>query len=322
MDLLACVKRDSASVGKTVTPSMPAADKPWISLKDLFWAVYLWPGRWLGRILPVSVLRNADKWFLPLARCLSGPVWRRFPRQLSRYPALMRAAGDLRALFEAHFANALQRSADDLLMELLPAESVVAQYEIRGREHLEKAFALNRGVLLVSGHFLANRLAKRFMKTQGWPVMSVRNLGFDDPFTGRWGARHLQRRYYEFLHRIIGDEVDLHDRDCSLKILERLRRGGIVNLHNDLAVSQKRVELPFLGMRNRFAVGFLDIARIAGCPIVPMLCLGNNRRLTIEFHSPFYADSRSPAGSAEALAGIFESQILQHPQEWEFTMQL
>lgn len=219
-------------------------------------------------------------------------------------------------------ANALQRSVDDLLMDRLPVESMVERHEIKGRGHLEEALARNRGVLLVSGHFFGNRLAKRLMAAQGWPVMSVRNLGFDDPRAGRWGARHLQRRYYEFLHRVIGEEVDLHDRDCSLRILERLRRGGIVNLHIDLAVGSKKLELPFLGMRNSFAVGFLDVARVAGCPIVPLFSFGNSRSLVVEFHPAFYTDSPPPGGLLETLAAMLERQILQHPEEWEFTIRL
>jgi KDO2-lipid IV(A) lauroyltransferase len=234
----------------------------------------------------------------------------------------MQAAGDLRPLFEAHLSNALQRSVDDLLMWRLPVGSVVGRCEIKGRTHLEEALAGGRGVMLVSGHFFANRLAKQFMRAQGWPVMSVRNFRFDDPFAGRWGARHVQRRYSEFLHSVVGDEADLHDPECSLKVLERLRRGGLVNIHIDHAVSRKRLELPFLGMRNRFAVGFLDIARIAGCPIVLMLCLGNNRSLTVEFRAPVFADSRPAAGIMEALIGVLESQILAHPEQWEFTMRL
>jgi lauroyl/myristoyl acyltransferase len=270
----------------------------------------------------LGVMRSAGNWIAPFLVPLGLPLRRRFRDEIARYPDLRKAAGNMDRLFRACITLACQRSLDDLLMLRFPAAILVQNCTIRGREHLAQALKQNRGVILAGGHFLANRLAKRCMESEGWPVMSVRNLDYDDPKLGYWGKRHLQNRYYGLLHRVIGDEVGVHDRECVLKILARLRGGGIVYLHIDYPFSQKIQDVAFLGAVHPFAAGFLQVARIAGSPIIPVVCLGNSRGLSIGFLPPLSLKTRSEEELLEDLVRILESQVLAHPEQWEHTLRL
>ena len=303
-------------------PAMTRNETPILSLKDIFWTFYLWPGFWLSRVLPASLMRDAGRWMAPFIVRLSPALRRMYQEETAGFPALAENPACPDVLFRACVTLACQRAADDLLMLRFPVEFVVEDAEVEGREHLEGALHLRRGIVLASGHFLGNRLAKRFMKSSGWPVLSVRNLAFEDPKLGRWGKRYLQRRYYDLLHHVIEDEIDVHDPECVLKILARLRRGGIVNIHIDAPFSRKLYDVSFLGTMRPFPVGFLEIARLAGSPIVPIVCLGNSRGLHIKFLPPLFPDTRPEREILEDLVRILEKQVLEHPEQWENSLHI
>jgi len=295
--------------------------RPLASVKDFAWALYLWPGYWLAGILPIRLVRSS-RLLVPLINLVFKPWQKRFARNICCYPALEEIPGGLDQLVKNHVSGAFQRAIDDLLLTRYPVESVVQHCKIEGREYLEEALRLKHGVMLVTGHFLASRLSKQYMKTQGWRVMSVRDLGYYDRSLGSFGEKCLQKRYYEFLHRIIEDEVNARDKECVLKILQRLRRGGIVNIHADGNFSKERCDLPFLGKAESFGLGFLRVARVAGSPLVPMECIGDSRSLKIRFHPPLLPASGDNKSLMEMLAKIIESQILRHPEQWEFAFRI
>ena len=80
--------------------------------------------------------------------------------------------------------------------------------------------------------------------------------------------------------------------------------------------------MPFFGRDWRFPVGIFRMARMADCPVVPMLCLGDSCGLRIRFFPPVTLETedggnRQAAGDLARLVPLLESWILQHPEEWE-----
>jgi len=293
--------------------------RSWLRNKDLLWAIYLGPGRWAGRLAPLEWLRDGSRWLMPLAWAMTRKVQRRFRRELHRYPMLLQTPGGVEQLLRDHVANALQRALDDLLMARWPPSKVARSCQILGQEHLEAALAQGRGALLASGHFFANRLAKRALKEHGWPIMSVRHTTCDDPKMGVLGRKVLQQQYYRFLNQVIEDEVSISDPECTLKMLSRLRDGGIINLHIDAIFSQQTCQLPFLGTTRAFPVGFMRIVQLAKSPIVPMLCLGSSGGLVIELLPPVLVERRPKEEVLAQLVQILEAQVLRYPEQWEHT---
>lgn len=201
-------------------------------------------------------------------------------------------------------------------------EGGLAGGTVRGMGHLEDALAPGRGAIVVSGHFYANRVAKRHLAEIGYSMMSTRHSSPPDRLMGRLGQRRLQPRYIEFLRGVVRDEISPTDPDCGLRILERLRADGLVNIHLDAAFSRKTVSLPFLGRPRRFATGFLDIARLTGAAMIPMACLGNGSSLRIEFGEPIVPERSVDAAAfvgahLPPLVSGLEAQVLAHPEEWE-----
>ena len=229
---------------------------------------------------------------------------------------------ELRACGHNFVSNAKWRALDDLIMLRPPGGGWLKFVEVRGLEHLESARAQGKGVMVISGHFYANRLAKHYLAEIGFPLMSVRNSLPLDRGMGRFGKSLMRRRYTDLLHDVIRDEVLLQDSELSLKIFRRLRDGGLVNVHIDTPNSSRSIVLSFLGTQTRFATGFLEIVRLAGCAVVPMLCLGNSRGMRVTFEKPLtlvpsaVRDEFVKKNLPLAVSWV-ERQILDHPGEWE-----
>ena len=168
----------------------------------------------------------------------------------------------LKLIARRFVANFVWRAGDDLLLLRDPAPTRCRLFQ--GGEHLDAALATGKGALLVSLHWYAGRAATRYLAAAGYPVLTIRNAKPPDLLMGRLGERILQPRYNRLLHAVIRDEVFIQDRECSLKILGRLRSGGIVDLHCDAPFSQSLIERPFLGQSFPFPAGMFHLARTSG----------------------------------------------------------
>ena len=311
--MLASLRASSASAGT----------RPLIRIKDIAWLVYLYPARWLARVLPLRTL-----YALGDVSATCGSACLRGPRKALRERLAVAFDADsadprLRATADCYFRNTILRYLDDLLMERLLRESRLRNVEVLHLENLTGALSAGRGAVLVSGHFFASRLAKRYLATIGFPCLSVWNREPPDRKAGQLGMRLLQKRYVALLGELVGDNVTIQDPDCTLKMLAKLRSGGLVACHVDAAYSQEVVKLRFLGQEESFPAGFLHVAKLAGCPLVPLLFLGNSRGLKIDFGKALWLkdapDRRSFAEiNLTEVLRILEKQIKSHPADWDF----
>lgn len=242
-------------------------------------------------------------------------------------PHIARALGlriadpQVRTISRRFLANSASCRMLDLVLGKLEAQGKLGCSELIGVENLTEALAEGKGVLVASGHFFGNRAAKRYLASLGYPMLSVRNLHPPDPFQmtapcdpskpGRHGGPGLA----------LQDVVPTQDADCALKVFNRLRSGGLVNVHYDAAQPRAGSEHPFLGARSCFATGFLKIAYHAGSPIVPMLCLIGKGGPRIRFQ-PSLAIPPGPdpdkfvSRALSRLVELLESQILRYPEQW------
>jgi lauroyl/myristoyl acyltransferase len=298
-----------------------------VTLKDLVWVLYLFPLRWLSRILPCRLFLLGGAVFAPLLGLL-GRSHRREIAERVRQVALLKGAGwDAEHIARASIRHAIRRGLEDLVIDRLCRRLQARPPEMVGLAHLQEALAEGRGAIVVSGHFYGNRLGKRYLATQGLPTLSVRNRTPGDRRAGRFGKAVMQSRYLRFLHWVIGDEISPQDPDCGLRILSRLREGGLVNIHLDGAVSRQCLDVDFLDGIHRFPAGFLEIVRLTGTPVVPMLITGHSECLKICFAPEIVFDPAPDAGSyARAnlarLVQQLESDILTYPDQWELWIRL
>ena len=114
----------------------------------------------------------------------------------------------------------------------------------------------------------------------------------------------------------------LQDEACTLKMLQRLRQGGIINIHMDAPFALQTVELPFLGAIQKFPISFIRFARIAGAPLIPFWFNGNRHSLEIEFEPALEYGQAGPEQVVKDLVGRLEAKIRARPEQYELWIML
>ena len=228
------------------------------------------------------------------------------------------AASD--AMAGSVLAGDLCKITDDLLIHRLDQKTLNQCVAVSGSEHLDSALAEGKGVIVISGHFHANRLAKYYLRRNGYPFISIFNRDPLKTTMGRFGNRFVAPAYERFLKRIIEDEIQVQDANMGVKILKSLRLNRIINIHVDAGVSTQQYRLSFLNEHRLFAGGYLRLAELTGAPLVPMQCLGDSRRCEVIFGEPIRYTDKSSAGEFEsrlkAMANLLESWVRTNPGGW------
>jgi len=218
-------------------------------------------------------------------------------------------------------SNAMFRALDDVIISRPEFLKELRVAQVSGLEHLEFAAAQRKGVVIVHGHFSAIHVARRYLAAIGYPMLAVRAYHPDAGDAGRLSGQWVQPRLARYLHAIVGDTADLLTPGCTLKILQRLRSGGLVSIMMDVAGGARVIQSRLLGAPHRFSAGLLDIIRLSGCAVVPMLSLGRSSDLRIVFSPPL--DIVQSASRDEFIdrnlptfVQCLEKQIADHPEEW------
>jgi phosphatidylinositol dimannoside acyltransferase len=293
--------------------------EPLVTLNDLLWLLYLYPIRLLARVLP--------RWSLYFIGKLSDPAVQFHARRRKAKAALWieqacaTTPARARRIAGQSLTNNMFRVLDELVLLRPSSDEMLCCTGIDGLPHLEDAIARGKGVILTVGHFCANRIAVRYLAARGYAALSVHNQRPLNRAGGRFGRQFLQPRSIRLQQRANPDQVYIQDPDCSLKIMRRLRSGGLVVLQVDGAGGTKIVEHAFLGVPWRVPSGIYEIVRVLECAVVPMLCLGRSTGFEIRFgpalatESALSRDSFVSANLPRVLA-IVEKQITENPEEW------
>jgi len=289
-----------------------------VTLDDLLWFLYLYPLRLLAAL-------GFQKLIYGLGRLFQFRVEQRVEVVAGRMLAA-RTAGITSdaapAIARRMLANSQCRMLDDLILSWPSRARRLRCAGIEGLEHLDRAAASGKGVVLLTAHFCATRVSKRYLATRGYPLLTVRDRITVGDWWGRLGRRFLEPRRLQFLRSIAGEAVYVQDSAFALKILQRLRSGGLVHILFDGRSGNKSAVWPFFGVPRNFPTGIFEIIRLSGCAVVPMLCLGRSSAFRIKFGPALEIVAAS--GREEFVGAnlpnfvrILEKQIQAHPEEWE-----
>jgi Kdo2-lipid IVA lauroyltransferase/acyltransferase len=296
-----------------------AGRAPLCTFEDVLWLLYLYPLRLISALTSPAWLYRAGKLANPFLQFQARePRKRALRRILTLRPGVTRT--EAVRIVRQSISNDMFRKLDDLILLRPSHRQMLRCTGIEGLQHLEQAIATGNGVILLTAHFCATRIAVRYLATLGYPALTVHNQKPWSPSEGRLG-RILWPRYSELRRQGNPDVVYIQDAECSPKILRRLRSGGLVHIQFDALKAKTVVEGPFLGVPWRFPAGPFDFARLSGCAVVPMLCLGRSTGFQVRF-SPML-DVKMVASREEfvdanlsAFKEVFERQIADYPEEW------
>ncbi len=222
--------------------------------------------------------------------------WSREPRRVAR--ANFRHLG--RVLTEFAHLPALSR------------EELVARFSFEGLDHLERAEAGGRGVLLLTGH-LGNWELMAAACVAGGRPLSVVAKAMENP---------LSDAVINGIRTAAGLTVIPH-RGAALPVLRALRRGEAVGILLDQnALRREAVFVPFLGRPAATTYALAALVRRSGAPVLPVACWreGRNRHV-IRIAPPLEIDltddpARDLLTNTARFTAALENMVSSRPDQW------
>ncbi len=252
---------------------------------------------WLAARLPLA-------WLMGLGRAFGAAGYRlaRRRRRITEvnltlcFPEL--PAGERRRLARATFIHAGVSLAEMILVWLNPRRSLADRFTLHGVEHLERAQAAGRGVIVLAGHFSCIDVASQ-------PVSRIADLDVvyrqnRNP-VWEWLQVHGRRRYFD----------GVIERRDTRQMLRRLKAGRTLWYAADQDYGARHsVFAPFFGIPAATITATARLARFNRSPVIFLSQYRNLDTLTWEarFHPPLEG---FPSGDAVADAGRVNAMIEQ-----------
>ena len=220
------------------------------------------------------------------------------------FPELSAAELDAKVL--GHFEALAMSLAETAFAWFGPEEAVTKRFDVLGIEHLERAIAQRRGVLLYTGHFTTLEICGRPLKSLT-PCFAVMMSHRSSPLLDE-----VQRRArFRLAHEVIPSHSVRH-------LLRSLERNAVVWYAPDLAYRQGKL-IPFFHELAMTNVATSRIARLTGAVVLPFSYrrIGLEPRYEIRFHAPLDGfPSDDAVADTRRLVGQLESFIRAAPEQY------
>jgi lauroyl/myristoyl acyltransferase len=272
------------------------------------------------------VPRSADvaitrSWFR-LYRALAGKTIDRLAARLERHLPSPWSGEPYRALAEQH----VERRIEDMWGRLrgLRRERYAPHIEVDGIEHVRAALARGRGVVVWCMRVGSATVIKRGFREQGLPLTHLSRVEHGSPTTTKLGIAVVAPLFRRVEDAALAERVQipLGESLAYLHTLaERLAANACVSIFGEHP-GRQAVEVEFLGMRRRLALGAPSIAWRAQAGLVTGYALRESafrHRVVVEEELP--VDRGMPRKEFAELAvrqfaSRLEACILRHPAEW------
>jgi KDO2-lipid IV(A) lauroyltransferase len=200
-------------------------------------------------------------------------------------------------------------------LPVLSSERVVAHSVMPGREHLERARAEGRGVVLALPH------------SGNWDAAGVWLVHWlDGPFltvAERLRPESLYRRFVEFREGLGMRVVPLTggERPSTVVLKEWLSQGGTTCLLVDRDLSGAGVPVTFFGRRTTMPGGPALLAAQTGAVLLPVVCQFDGAGWRFVIHPPVPVDGPGRlrdrvTGAMQQVADAFAGSIAERPEDW------
>jgi KDO2-lipid IV(A) lauroyltransferase len=227
-----------------------------LSLSDLLTRALVQPIRLLGR-MPPGLARAMMRPLGPLS-ALALPSRRRIAERNFElcYPELSEA--ERRRLLRRHFRFLGEMLAESAIAWCRPGRLDERFGTVEGFEHLERAIATGRGVLVLTGHSTSLEFGGRLLceRTPTWGVYRPQRNRTLEAFQNNGRLRYAQGMF----------------RNNELKaMVQHLRAGKLLWYAPDQDFGpQRSVFVPFFGLPAATATGIVNMARVGKAVVVPM----------------------------------------------------
>ena len=262
-----------------------------------------------GDIIYLAYLLLPFRWFLEFGRVLGWvemvvrPRERRAVRaNLEEAFGTVKSKRELARLTRRVFEYHQMRIVLGQVAPLLTARGQLEKYfPLPDLSHLDSALALGKGVLLLGSHVnsVGLMLAIIQLRRRGYdvrcPLPALQDAWAPTPF-----RRLVNRRYGAPVSLAVAMGA-FYAQFNIRPLVQVLKEKAVLVLVGDGWHSAGFIDVEFLGRELPFTNAPLGLARLAGCPVVPMFCVGTPHHLRYEFDPPFLVTRGGP--EADDLPG-------------------
>jgi len=202
---------------------------------------------------------------------------------------------------------------DTIRIQRLRPEELLAEVEIKGWEHVERALSYGRGVFFLTAHIGSWEVAALVTGLKVEAGLSVVNRPLDNPYL----ELELDR-----LRKIYGNEV-FGKRNILREMLRQLKSGGGVGILIDQRVREDQgIEVPFFGYPAWTHPVLARVARKTGAPVVPTFALREAPdRYSLRYGEPLMVEDLTEAEREDVpltarYMAVLEAAIRARPEQW------
>ncbi len=219
-----------------------------------------------------------------------------------------------RARVRRTFRNLLEAAVDLWRLPSMSRDDFLALVDVEGREHLDAALAMGRGVVAVTPHLGPYELGGAWLALQGYPVHAM--VEMLDPDINAALALYRQATGMQLISRNSGIRASLRllrDRQILLLVADRVVGDGTDG-----------IVVPFGNGRRAVPTGPAALALATGAPIIVGYITRNPDRSTrylVRLESPIVPQGTGDAHhDREALTGRVAERLARavqsHSDEW------
>jgi KDO2-lipid IV(A) lauroyltransferase len=270
----------------------------------------------MSRLLP----ERAFMWCARKGAALYVVLSRRYRRRIAKNLKIAFGSSyqpDQVKAFTRELGNHLGTSIAEMFFSATPRRTdLLNRIHIRGKEHLEEALAMGKGVVAVSGHIGNFTLMSVKMVEEGYPfIMLVKESKYETvakvlrQIQDQQGGRFIYMRPWK---------------DALRNILASLRRNEIVCLLADEKKRRTGIDVDFFGQPAATALGPAVISLRTGSLVVPVFIVRNGDDThTIYIEPPLEhrvtGDRREDERTlTAAYTKVIERYVRAYPEQWSW----
>lgn len=185
-----------------------------------------------------------------------------------------------------------------------------------GRQHLDRALAKGKGVILVGAHFGNFPMMIAYLACEGYKIGGIMRPMKDVRF-----ERYISKVRDDYgIHTI----RSLPRRECVITTIRSLRNNEVIFFPMDQNFGTGGVFVDFFGRKAATATGPVVLAQRTGAAIVPCFIIrqkDNRHKIVFEPEVPLEQGSTEEENirrNVQRLTSIIESYVRQYPAEWSW----
>lgn len=228
-------------------------------------------------------------------------------RRIYEWRGVRPARGTIDGMTRKTFQHFGKYLVDFFRFSRLTRDEVDRRVSIERADHLEGAFELGRGVIVVTAHFGNWELGGAVLAALGYPVSAV--------------VLPQRMKRLETLLRHQREERGVNViplGESAFASMRALRKGGLLALLADRDFTRHHARVPFFGFPADLPMGAAWLSERTGAPVVPaFLYRQEDDSFLLKLHRPI---DPAEAGSKEAImdriVAILQAEIAERPYQW------